>query len=136
MASPIPVCSYGNNSETAQGVRARLLPEYDVAHICVSLDAAEAELPAICSGDLSTNPSSGLGSNAGLSVSERKIPRAIIFGGGVPAEEVDRITKAVQARAPSVKPIHVKRDEMLAAGVTGPDPETITKLLKARLAEI
>lgn len=29
MAGPIPIASYGNNSEVAQAVRASLLPDYD-----------------------------------------------------------------------------------------------------------
>ncbi len=108
-----------------------------VTHICVSLEAAEAELPAICAGELATEPSSGLGSNAGLDVASRKVPRAIIFGGGIPDEEAERITKAVQARAPGVKPIRVLRDEVVAAGGTaGPDPEIIVKLLKEKLSSI
>ncbi|OAA56526.1 hypothetical protein SPI_07533 [Niveomyces insectorum RCEF 264] len=136
MASPIPICSYGNNSQAAQGVRAKLLPDYDVAHICLSLGAAESELPALCAGELTTEPSSGLGSNAGLPAADRKVPRAIVFGGGVPDDEVDRVTKAVQARAPGIKPIRIQRQEVLAAGAEGPNPDVIAKLLKEKLAAI
>ncbi len=31
MATPVPICSYGNNSQVAQGVRSQLLPEFDGA---------------------------------------------------------------------------------------------------------
>ena len=29
MASPIPIASFGNNSQVAQDIRLKLLPEYD-----------------------------------------------------------------------------------------------------------
>ncbi|KAK0712872.1 hypothetical protein B0T26DRAFT_677280 [Lasiosphaeria miniovina] len=136
MAAPIPVASFGNNSKVAQDIRARLLPEYDLAHICLDLETAQAELPLICAGNLETEPSSGLGSNAGVPATERKVPRAIIFGGGIPTDEIQRVHDAVQAKAPEVKQIHLTRQDILDAGATGPDPEVIGRLLRQKLAEL
>ncbi|KAK3384933.1 hypothetical protein B0H63DRAFT_173807 [Podospora didyma] len=136
MVAPIPIASFGNNTQVAQDIRARLLPEYDIAHICLSLEAAETELPAICGGNLDTEPSSGLGSNASLPVGERKVPRAIIFGGGIPDDQVRLIREAVLAKAPEVKPIHLTRQDILNAGGNGPDPEIIGRLLRQKLAEL
>ncbi|KAK3321933.1 hypothetical protein B0H66DRAFT_638444 [Apodospora peruviana] len=131
----IPIASFGNNSQVAQDIRSRLLPEYDITHICLNVEAAEAELPQIFAGQLETEPSSGLGSNAGVPVAERKVPRALIFGGGIPEDQVKAISEAVLAKAPGAKPIHVTRQEILNAGAQGPNPEIITKVLKAKLAE-
>ncbi len=155
MASPIPVASFGNNSDVAQGVRAKLLPEYDgssllrfpelwapsntsflVVHIALSLEAALAELPVVSSGELETAPSSGLGSNAGAPVAERKAPKAIIFGAGIPEEDVARVIEAVNAKAPGVKPIQVTKEDVQGAGADKPNPEIIVKILKDKLAGI
>lgn len=154
MASPIPIASFGNNSQVAQDIRLKLLPEYDskslsipslntkdkptkptVTHICLELEAAQIELPKLFAGDLETNPTSGLGSNADLPTADRKIPRALIFGGGVPEEHVKLITEAVLAKAPDAKPIHITRQQVLNAGGQGPNPEVIAKVLKAKLDE-
>ncbi len=77
-----------------------------------------------------------MGTNASLPEGERKVPRAIIFGGGIPEEEIARVTQAVQARAPGIKPIRISRQEILDAGVQGPNPEVIVKILKTKLAAI
>ncbi|KAK4213154.1 hypothetical protein QBC37DRAFT_180784 [Rhypophila decipiens] len=135
MASPIPIASFGNNSQVAQDIRSKLLPEYDITHICLTLDAAQSELPALFAGALETAPSSGLGSNANLPPTQRKIPQALIFGGGVPEEQVKSITEAVLAKAPSAKPIHITREQIVNAGGSGPNPDIIARVLKAKLDE-
>ena len=98
-----------------------------MAHICLSLEAAEAELPAVCAGELGAAASSGLGSNAALPEAERRVPRAIVFGAGVPDEEVARVTDAVRARAPGVAPVRVTRQDVLDTGAQAPNPEIIVK---------
>ncbi|KAK0625494.1 hypothetical protein B0T17DRAFT_508480 [Bombardia bombarda] len=134
-SSSVMNTDFGSNSQVVQDIRAILLPTYDIAHICLNVEAAEAELPLICSGVLETNQSSGLGSNAGLPPLERRVPQAVIFGGGLPDDLVDRVKAAVLSKAPDVKPIQISREEIFAAGATGPDPEVIARLLRAKLAE-
>ena len=107
-----------------------------MTHICLTLETAESELPVVCSGNLTTAPSSGLGTNATVPEGERKVPRAIIFGGGIPEEEITRVTEAVRAKAPDVKPIQVTRQDVLDAGAQGPNPEIIVKILREKLANI
>lgn len=106
-----------------------------VTHICLELEAAQTELPKLFAGDLETTPSSGLGSNADLPAAERKVPRALIFGGGVPEEQIKLITDAVLAKAPNAKVVHITRQQVLNAGGQGPNPEIIAKVLKAKLDE-
>ena len=102
----------------------------------MDITSAVAELPALCAGDLSTTPSSGLGTNATVDASQRRAPKAIIIGGGVPAEEVAQLKAAVAAAAPDVATVVVNRSDILAAGGSGPDPELIAQLLKEKLSAL
>ncbi|KAH8893647.1 hypothetical protein GQ53DRAFT_840027 [Thozetella sp. PMI_491] len=136
MAAPMPIASYGNNSQVAQDVRAKLLPEFDIVHIAVNLEAAEAELPLVAAGELDAVPASGLGTNATLPVAERKAPKAIIFGGGIPEDEVTKVTTAVQAKAPGAKFVRVTREDFENLGLQTPNPEAIVKILKEKLSSI
>ncbi len=90
----------------------------------------------MCAGELGTEASSGLGSNAALDVGARKVPRSIIFGGGIPEDEIERVTQAVRARNPDVKPVQVTRQDVLDAGAQGPNPDIIVKILREKLANI
>ncbi|KAM7192153.1 hypothetical protein V8F20_008988 [Naviculisporaceae sp. PSN 640] len=135
MASPIPIASFGNNSQVAQDIRNKLLPEYDITHICLTLESATTELPLLFAGEVTTEPSSGLGSNVGIPAEQRKVPQALIFGGGVPEEHVKAVTEAVLAKAPSAKPIHITREQVVSAGGQGPNADVIAKVLKAKLDE-
>ncbi len=103
-------------------------------HIALTLETAVAELPLVSAGELAAEPASGLGSNAGAPLSERKVPTAIIFGAGIPEADIARVMEAVQAKAPGVKPIQVSRDDVLGAGADKPNPEIIVKILKEKLA--
>lgn len=71
----------------------------------------------------------------GVPAAERKVPQALIFGGGVPEDQVKAITEAVLAKAPGAKPIHITRQQVLNAGGQGPNPDIIAKVLKAKLDE-
>ena len=105
-----------------------------MVHICLDLDAAIAELPAVCAGDLDADPASGLGTNATLPAGERRVPRAIIFGGGIPDEEVAKVGDAVRASAPGIRIVKVARQEVLDAGAEKPNPEVIVGILRGKLA--
>ena len=106
-----------------------------VVHICLDLETATSELPAVCAGNLESDPASGLGTNAGLPAAERKTPRAIIFGGGIPDDEVERVGEAVRAGpGAGVRLVRVARQEVLDAGAEKPNPEVIVGILRGKLA--
>ena len=106
-----------------------------MVHVALDRETALAELPAIASGDVSVAPSSGLGSNANVDAGERKVPKALIFGGGLPEGDIKAVTEALCNAAPNVKPIVVTKGDILAAGGTGPDPDLISRLIKEKLIE-
>ncbi|KAK3990924.1 Matrilin-4 [Cladorrhinum sp. PSN332] len=134
--TPIPVASVGANPAIAKELQAKLLPEYNIVHICFDPASATAELPLVCSGDRDIPPSSGLGTNAGLPPAERLIPKAIIFGGGVSDDDAQAITQAVHAKVPEIKALHVTKQDILNAGGQGPNPEIISAVLKKKLVEL
>lgn len=59
-------------------------------------DTAKSELPRILNGDTSCIPtSSGVGSNLQRPESERRVPRAVTCGGGIPDEEYKELKEIV-----------------------------------------
>lgn len=98
------------------------------------MESAEAEFPLICSGQLDAPCKSGLGSNAGKPPGERRVPTIVYFGGGVSDEECERLTAAVSAKAPGARFVRVTRDEVLAAGAKGPQPDVIAKIFRDKAA--
>jgi hypothetical protein len=129
---PTPIASFGHSANAALGgeINEGLLPEYEIVHASVDLASALAELPKIASGDLSVAPSSGYGTNAGADAGSRKAPKAIIIGGTVPADEVSQIQAAVSG----IPVITISREDIQAAGGSGPDPKVITKVFKQKLS--
>lgn len=108
-----------------------------VVHTCLDLAAAESELPALCAGDLSAAPSSGVGSNAHVPQDQRRVPKAVFFGGGIPEEEMERVQRLVREKAggdDAVKFLRITREEVLAAGAAGPDPDVIAGLYRSKVA--
>ncbi|KAK3486695.1 uncharacterized protein B0T23DRAFT_231797 [Neurospora hispaniola] len=135
-AAAIPIASFGNNPEVAQAIREKLLPGYDVVHTTLTLSTSLSELPPLCTGTFSHLPSSNLGSNATAATpADLKVPKAIIFGGGVSPSDAEQVKEAVLAKNPDIKFVQLTREDMVAAGAEGPDPEVIGRLLKERLAE-
>ncbi|KAK0614640.1 hypothetical protein B0T14DRAFT_436628 [Immersiella caudata] len=130
---PTPIASFGNNSALGGEINEKLLPEYEIVHASVDLASALKELPALAGGDLSVTPSSGFGTNAGSS--SPQAPKAIIIGGTVPADETAQLTAAVAAAAPGVKIITISREDIVAAGGSGPDPGVIVSVFKKKLAD-
>jgi len=96
-----------------------------------------AELPQACAGNLDGPISSGLGTNATKSsAAERKAPVAVFFGGNNTDEEYEKITTAVKAAAPNTQFIEVKKRDVLAAGSFGPNPDTIAKIYRKKMAAL
>jgi hypothetical protein len=100
-AQAIPVLAYGRQAGMATAMKNKLAPEYDgtykispsvrdpslmlcwlVVHVCLTDEAAKSEAPKLISGDLSVEPTSGLGSNVQRKVEDRLIPKAVLCGGG------------------------------------------------------
>ncbi|KAK3400480.1 hypothetical protein B0T20DRAFT_390373 [Sordaria brevicollis] len=125
----IPVASFGNNPNVAQAIREKLLPEYDVVHTTHTLPSSLSELPSLC------DPSS---SSSGTAT---KVPKAIIFGGGVSPSDAEQVKEAVLAKNPEVKFVRLTREDMISAGAAPaaegekPDLEVVGRLLKERLGE-
>jgi hypothetical protein len=157
----IPIAAYGRHAPVAEGVRQKLLPEYDgsssfpssflslethvsnahclrreVVHTCLDLDAASIELPAVFGGDLEISSSSGLGTNVERSVAERATPKILFFGAGIPSEEIEAVSKAIMAKAPATQFVHVSPDDIRAAGGQGPDLDVISKVLKEKFGKL
>ncbi|KAL2194060.1 hypothetical protein P885DRAFT_80588 [Corynascus similis CBS 632.67] len=136
MTTSIPLASLGARADVAKEIQSRLLPEYDLVHMCLSPDSAIAELPGLCAGGASAGSvvsSSGLGSNISRPDAERRLPRGIIFGGGIGEEDVARVMDAVHREAPGIKAVRVTRDAILATGAQRPSPEIITRILREKL---
>jgi hypothetical protein len=110
-----------------------------VVHTCLTPQSATAELPPLFAGNTEINPSSGLGSNAGRPAAERKVPRAVIFGGGVPDEQVAAVVDAIRApvqaagKGEEVRVVRVTREDILATGASGPSPGVIAQVLRGKL---
>ncbi|KAK3370079.1 hypothetical protein B0H63DRAFT_564311 [Podospora didyma] len=133
--SPIPVATYGKDAKIAELVREKLLPDFEVAHCCLDLTSALSELPSICAGEIATSPSSGLGTNAtAQGIERRKVPQAVFFGGGFTDDEYEKICSAVRARNPKIYFIKVQKRDVLAAGSFGPNPDTIAKIYRKKMA--
>lgn len=72
-----------------------------------------------------------------MPVGERRVPRGIIFGGGVGDEDLERVMRAVRERVPEengVKVVRVTREDVLAKGATGPSAGVIGEVLREKLA--
>jgi len=132
--TPIPVATYGKDPKIAESVREKLLPDIEVVHACLDPAIALTELPAVFSGNLETVPASGLGTNASAPADKRKVPQAVFFGGGFSDEEFEKIKAAVLAANPTAHFIKVQKRDVLAAGSFGPNPDTIAKIFRKRLA--
>jgi hypothetical protein len=100
-----------------------------VVHTCLTPESAITELPALFAGNTDINLSSGLGSNASRPAAERKVPKAVIFGGGVPDGHVADVVNAIG----EVKVVRVTREDILATGAKGPSPEVIARVLRCKL---
>ncbi|KAB5550908.1 hypothetical protein GE09DRAFT_1222725 [Coniochaeta sp. 2T2.1] len=142
MAAPIPIAIYGRDGKIVEAIRELLLPDIDVVHTSLTLPTASTELPLLLSGALSTAPSSGLGSNASRAESERLVPKAVFFGGGVPEEEVELVQRLVleklgegegDGKEGGPKFLRVTREEVLAAGAKGPDPGVIAGIYRRKV---
>ncbi|CAO2649429.1 Nn.00g068140.m01.CDS01 [Neocucurbitaria sp. VM-36] len=89
--SPIPVIVCGKNPNIAKKVREGLLPEYDVIHIILSLEAGLSDIPLLLSGKTPKDTAGNLGSQ---NYDER--PVAVAVGGGFNDEMFDQMKDAAK----------------------------------------
>ncbi|PSN65701.1 hypothetical protein BS50DRAFT_621537 [Corynespora cassiicola Philippines] len=140
MTTVVSVAVYGREPTIHVAVNEKMLPEFDVkkttvVHSCTNLSSAKAELSPLCLGNSSINPSSGIGSNVKLPVSQRKIPKFVLFGSTIPDHEVEQVTEAIKEKAPSVGIIRSSPADMRKAGAVGPDIDIIVMVFKDKLAK-
>lgn len=62
------------------------------------------------------------------------MPVAVFFGGGFSDDDFEAIKAAVSAANPGAHFIKVQKRDVLAAGSFGPNPDTIAKIFRKRLA--
>lgn len=156
MASSVPLAVLGRDAKISERVKELILPEYDgkqkeskesrrrnhltrlpVVHTCIDMADAETEFPLICAGQLEAAPKSGLGSNAGRPVGERRTPTVVYFGGGVSDQDVEKLSALVREKAPDIRFLRVTREEVIAAGAAaGPDAGVIAKIMREKMASL
>ena len=107
-----------------------------VVHACTTLASAMAEFPPLCAGSLETLPSSGIGNNAVQPLCDRRVPKAIVFGGTMPDEDVAAVMEAVGAQTPGVMPVRVTRQDILDRGADTPNPGVISMVLHEKLGAL
>ena len=107
-------------------------PNLSVVHVSLNQEDALAELPALCSGDTSAPQASGIGSNAKVDAGARQVPKAVVFAGSLPPDQIKQVQDAIAAVAPEVKAITITKDDVNASGGP-PDPAVIAKILKEKL---
>ncbi|KAK6506721.1 hypothetical protein TWF481_005180 [Arthrobotrys musiformis] len=110
----IPIFTAGRSASVGKAVKERLLPEYDVVHLSLSVESVKRELPRILRGE-HVVPSSGLGSNIDRPADAQKLPRLLIVGGGFSAEEYEDMKNSIDLTAAgelagSQVPVWVKRN--------------------------
>ncbi|KAK1753359.1 hypothetical protein QBC47DRAFT_362272 [Echria macrotheca] len=130
----IPVASWGTNPTVAEALISHLQPEFEVVHVALGTEAALSELPTLASGDVNVTPSSGLGTNVGVDVDARKAPKAIILGGGLVKDDIEKLKENLTTAAPDVKTVPITQadiDKYLDS--TQPEIFAIAKALKANL---
>lgn len=108
-----------------------------VVHISLDLPTALSELPALCNGQLDTPSACSLGSNASQpDISQRRVPRAIVFGGSVTDEDYKAVVEAVNNRGgelPVIKMVRVTKGDVLGMGGKGPEPGVVAMAVRGRL---
>lgn len=101
-----------------------------MVHLCTDFAAALAEIPAILKGDLSVLPATNAGSNVSRPQQDRRKPKAVAFGGGIPDEEIEQIKEATGTDV-HVAWVRIKMQDVQAMG--GPDPEKLAQQVRKLL---
>ncbi|KAF3926041.1 hypothetical protein ABW20_dc0108679 [Dactylellina cionopaga] len=94
----IPIFTAGRSTDVGKTVQERLLPDYDVVHLSLSVEAVKEELPRILRGE-HVLPSSGLGSNKDRPVNAQRFPKLLAVGGGFTPEEYEDMKNTIDLTA-------------------------------------
>ncbi|KAK6534928.1 hypothetical protein TWF281_006228 [Arthrobotrys megalospora] len=94
----IPIFTAGRSPVVGKAVKERLLPEYDVIHLSLSVESVKDELPRILRGE-HVVPTSGLGSNIDRPADAQKFPKLLAVGGGFSAEEYEDMKNSIDLTA-------------------------------------
>ncbi|KAL2427228.1 hypothetical protein ABEF95_003163 [Exophiala dermatitidis] len=100
-----------------------LMPKIEIVHVCMTADAAVAEIPTLLQGNPIT-PSSGYGTNADHNAIKTDV-KLIIVGGGWPEEERQTILKTIEANRPV--PVFVADTSKTQPGAGPPSTDAIKK---------
>ncbi|KAF2854341.1 hypothetical protein T440DRAFT_443052 [Plenodomus tracheiphilus IPT5] len=119
--TPLPIIVCGKNPSIATAVRERMLPEYDVIHIILSVESGMRDIPLLLSSQFPANSSSNHGSR-----NYTKPPVAIALGGGFNDELFNQIKDSCKD-VPST--IWLRVDTSKMAGP--PKPEEMEKYGRA-----
>ncbi len=106
-----------------------------VVHTCLDIAAAEAELPALCAGDVSVAATSGLGSNVAKASAERVVPKVVFFGGDISDSDVEKLSGLIREKAPAMLFVKVSKLDVLKAGGLGPNPDVIAKVYRKKMSK-
>ncbi|KAK6362255.1 hypothetical protein TWF730_005952 [Orbilia blumenaviensis] len=94
----IPIFTAGRSVEVGKAVKERLLPEYDVIHLSLSVESVKEDLTRILRGE-QVVPASGLGSNINRPANAQKLPKLLVVGGGFSAEEYEDMKGSIDLTA-------------------------------------
>ncbi|KAF3915621.1 hypothetical protein ABW21_db0208459 [Orbilia brochopaga] len=94
----IPILMVGKHVEIGKHVKEQLLPDYDVIHVCLSLEDVKTDVPGILRGEFVT-PASNIGSNKDRPRDAQRLPQLLSVGGGFSAEDFDEMQSSVDLTA-------------------------------------
>lgn len=131
--APLPIVVCGKHPSIAASVRKGLLPEYDVIHVVLSVEAGISDIPLLLSSQAPRNSSSNLGSQ-----NYTKPPVAIALGGGFDSEMFEKMKNACD-NAPSSP--WLRTDTSKGPGPPGPEEQEsygaiVAQRMKKRLGEL
>ncbi|OJJ52211.1 hypothetical protein ASPSYDRAFT_165088 [Aspergillus sydowii CBS 593.65] len=87
-----PVVMIGRSVDVGKAVAELLLPEYEVTHFMLSLEAAASDLPALLTGK---DPQSPVPNEVGTH-NYRRPAQAVLFGRGLQLAQIEEIQAAVE----------------------------------------
>ncbi|KAK4128002.1 hypothetical protein N657DRAFT_642080 [Parathielavia appendiculata] len=113
----VPVALFGKDERVSEAVKEKLLPDFEVVHICNDVGSAVSEFPPLFRG-------------------KSRVPEAVFFGGNFSDAEYQAIVKAVMKTCGENVPKFIKcqKFDVLAAGSFGPNPNAIAKVFRKKMA--
>ncbi|EPS35129.1 hypothetical protein H072_11556 [Dactylellina haptotyla CBS 200.50] len=94
----IPVFTAGRSPKVGKVIQERLLPQYDITYLALSVEEVKESLPRILRGEYVT-PSSGIGSNIDRPADAQRFPKLLVVGGGFSAEDYEDMKNSIDLTA-------------------------------------